>query len=290
MSKHARTDNEDDGLRHPTTKRAKEIDTHPPLDILDENLEKQSHDHPVRNVLHWFRSKDIRAEDNRALHAASQKAKEGKGSLLTMYLFSPKDMDWHGTSAARTDFILRSLDILKKQMEEKHIPLAVITAKERNGKRKDVLDFLIENDISHVFANYEYEVDELRRDISVVKHLKDAGKDISMQLLHDQTVIEPRQIKTGAGTPAKVFTPYHKSWLAELAEDPSYLDTVPLPEANDKKAASEFKKLFETKVPDMPESKQYANDEEKERIRKLWPPGNEAGMRRLDKFLHDKVC
>ena len=32
-----------------------------------------------------------------------------------MYLHSPRDLEWHGTSPARIDFILESLKILKKQ-------------------------------------------------------------------------------------------------------------------------------------------------------------------------------
>lgn len=288
MSKHARSDSAEDNLRHPSTKVAKKVDQHTPLSQLEEVLENNKSDHPVRNVLHWFRSKDIRQEDNRALNAASQKAKEGKGSLLTMYLFTPKDMEWHGTSAARSDFILESLKLLQKQLEEKHIPLAIVTADERAEKTERVKQFCEENDVSHVFANYEYEIDELRRDIKVAKHVQEA-KDLSFELLHDQTVVEPGYLRTGGGGPHKVFTPYHKAWLSLLKESPEYLDLSDPPEANDKKAAESLKKLFGCKIPELPESKQFASEDEKERIRKLWPAGNEAGMKRLDDFLDKKV-
>jgi DNA photolyase len=43
----------------------------------------------VGNVVHWFRS-DLRLEDNRALHAASQKAKENGKSLIALYVVSPQ--------------------------------------------------------------------------------------------------------------------------------------------------------------------------------------------------------
>jgi deoxyribodipyrimidine photo-lyase len=43
----------------------------------------------VGNVVHWFRS-DLRMEDNRALHAASQKAKENGNSLIALYIVSPQ--------------------------------------------------------------------------------------------------------------------------------------------------------------------------------------------------------
>ncbi|KAM0718185.1 hypothetical protein Q7P37_006517 [Cladosporium fusiforme] len=288
--KHARSQSTDDMLKHPSTKRAKEIDQNTPMEQLEELLEKTRKDQKTtRNVLHWFRSKDIREHDNRGLHAAAQKAKEGSGSLITMYLFSPKDMEWHGTSAPRTDFILESLKKLKASLQEKNIPLAIVTAEERAEKTEDVMRFVKDHDVSHVYANIEYEVDELRRDIKIAKHVQDE-KDLSFDALHDQTAVRPGTILTGSGGPMKVFTPYHKAWLGETKDDPSLLDLVPPPQGNDKKAANEFKSLFDSKVPDLPESKQFESKEAQERIHKLWPAGHDAGIKRLNDFLDKKVA
>jgi hypothetical protein len=41
------------------------------------------------NVVHWFRS-DLRLEDNRALHAASQKAKAEGKYVIALYVVSPQ--------------------------------------------------------------------------------------------------------------------------------------------------------------------------------------------------------
>jgi deoxyribodipyrimidine photo-lyase len=287
--KHERTESTDDpALKHPPPKRAKEIDADPPYDNLLEVLESNRSDHKPRNVLHWFRSKDIRQEDNIALHAASQKAKEGSGNLITMYLHSPKDIEWHGTSPARLDFILESLKILKEQLKEKNIPLAILEAEKRSEKSSMVMEFIESNDISHVFANMEYEVDELRRDVDVAE-LTQKKNDLSFEVMHDQTVVTPKELQGGSG-PIKVFTPYHKAWLAETKSNPELFDTVPSPEANDKKAAQELKKLFDSQIPELPESKQFASKQERERLRKLWPAGHDAGMQRLQHFLDKKVC
>ena len=279
----------DDMLKHPTIERAKEIDAHTPMQQLDELLEKTREEpKSTRNVLHWFRSKDIREEDNRGLHAAAEKAKEGSGSLITMYLFSPKDMEWHGTSAPRTDFILDSLEKLKASLQKKNIPLAVVTAEERGQKVDKVLQFVKDHDISHIYANLEYEVDELRRDIKLAKKVQDE-KDLFFDALHDQTVVTPGTIVTGNGGPMKVFTPYHQAWLAETKDNPSLFDLVPAPKGNDKSAAEKFSDLFESKIPGLPESKQYSSKEEQQRIRKLWPAGHDAGIKRLHDFLDKKV-
>ena len=279
---------DDNALSHPSVQRGKEIDSDTPFSQLEELQRKNKSDHKPKNVLHWFRSKDLRVEDNKGLHAASQKAKEGSGTLLTMYLFSPKDMERHGTSAARTDFILETLRILKQQLQEKHIPLAIVTAEERSEKTEKVMTFVKENDISHMYANYEYEVDELRRDIDVAKHVQQE-KDLSFQLLHDQTVLVPGTVVGQPGKPMKVFTPYHKAWLAETKASSEVLDLVPPPEANDKSAAQHFKQLFDSRIPDLPNTKQFRDDDERDRIRSLWPAGHDAALERLKDFLKRKV-
>lgn len=287
--KAARSESTDDpALKHPSPKRAKEIDEDPPYDQLEELLEKNNSDVKPRNVLHWFRSKDIRQEDNIALHTASEKAKEGSGHLIAMYLHSPKDLEWHGLAPVRIDFMLESLRILQKQLEDKHIPLAILEVAERNEKKGKVMQFVKDNDISHIYANMEYEVDELRRDIGVAREVQ-KEKDLSFEVLHDQTVVQPGQLLGSGGGPIKVFTPYHGAWLEETKSDPSLFDTVSAPAPNDKKATNDLKALFGSKIPSQPDSKQFASKDEEKRLRKLWPAGHDAGMERLDKFLNKKV-
>jgi len=296
--KHPRAASTDDVLKHPSTKRAKEIDgPENPMHRLQELMSKHNGSagdgkDKARNVLHWFRSKDLRAEDNRALHAAAEKASssQGGGCLLACFLYSPQDLEWHGTSPARTDFMLQGLKLVQEQLEDElHIPLVILTAEDRGLKTDEILKFVKENDVSHVFANIEYEVDELRRDIDMFDQLD--GLDVKFVLHHDQTVVEPGQLTTGAGGPMKVFTPYHKSWLAQVADEPELVDTLPAPRANDKsiKSGDKTKKLFGSKLPGIPKSKEYASDEERQRLRKLWPPGHAAGIKRLHDFLDKKV-
>jgi deoxyribodipyrimidine photo-lyase len=279
----------EDGLKHPSAKRAKEIDANPPLERLLEKVNKQKSDQKAQNVLHWFRSKDIRSEDNRALSRASEKAREGSGHLLTCFLWSPKDLEWHGTSPARTDFLLESLRTLQDQLHGMNIPLAILAAEKRGEKAEKVLEFIKEHNVSHVFANLEYEVDELRRDIHLVDQLAVRELGVSFHVVHDQTVMEPKALTTGTGGPMKVFTPYHKAWLAEVSNEPELLSLADTPAGNNKTAKTDFKELFSSKIPQLPESKQFASTKDRDRIRKLWPAGHEAGIKRLQHFLDKKV-
>ena len=278
---------------HPSTKRAKEVDApDTPYRELRGLLENQTSPDSTKRVLHWFRSKDLRIYDNRALNAASQFAKESKAPLLCVYLNCAAEFSWHGTSPARTDFIMENLALMKTELKELDIPLVFIEASERDEIVPTIINFMRENDISHVYGNYEYEVDELRRDIKVLKQASndnDKSKRFHLSLHHDQTAMEPGTMLTDAGKAMKVFTPYHRAWLAEVKANPTLIETVAPPSKNAAEAKKELKSFFDRSVPQPPKEKQFASDEERDHIRKLWPAGHQAAVDRLTHFLDDKI-
>lgn len=274
----------------PSIKRAREIDQESPYKLLEEALSTSSKPEKITTVLHWFRSKDIRLEDNRALHAASAKAQEGKAALVTLYVHSPEDLNWHGTSPARTDLILETLGQMQSGLKKLNIPLYIHEAKTREALVPDVLKFIKDQGVSHVYGNFEYEIDELNRDVKIAKGLKD--EKVSFQILHDQSAIDPGTLSTSSGMPHKVFTPYHRVWLSEMSKNGKrILDLLPVPEANSEEHKQTLEKagVFDTKVPKLPESKDFKSDEERQRIRGLWPAGHDAAKDRLTKFLDEKV-
>ena len=273
----------DSALGHPSTKRAKQVDENLPYDALRDALVAQSEVSAVTKVVHWFRSKDLRMHDNTALHHASQLAQRAGKPLLAVYLDCPAELAWHGTSPARVDFLLEGVRVLRDELKARHIPLVVLRADARADIVPRVAGFVREHGASHVFANFEYEVDELRRDVKFVEALRD--DDVQVAVHHDQTVVEPGTMLTGAGTPMKVFTPYHRAWLAELKRNPDLLDTAPVPAENSAAAAKELRELFDSPVPTPTDDHQFASDEDRQRVRKLWPAGHDAGLRRLDGFL-----
>lgn len=68
-------------------------------------------------VVHWFKM-DLRTADNRALSMASAKAKEAGVPLIALYVVSPQDWEAHLTAAVRVDFTLRTLAVLKADLEK----------------------------------------------------------------------------------------------------------------------------------------------------------------------------
>ncbi|KAI4113174.1 MAG: hypothetical protein LQ338_008226, partial [Usnochroma carphineum] len=273
-------------LKHPSLKRAKEVDSHLPYDELRKVLEEQDTEDQVSTVAHWFRSKDLRIHDNIGLHHASTLAAERGRPLVGLYVLCAEEFEWHGTSPARTDFIRENLGLMQKELADLNIPLAVVEANGRADIVPSAVKFFKDNGVSHVFADYEYEVDELRRDIRFVRQIKD---QITFLLHHDQTVIEPGTMRTGSGGPMKVFTPYHKKWLAEVKASPNLLDTFPAPTKVDSVLSKKVSSLFGSKIPQAPSNKRFASDEERKRIRGLWPAGHDAGLGRMDKFINEYI-
>lgn len=269
-------------LKRPNVKRAKHVDAETPYNELKDLLEDQKNQGKVKRVLHWFRSKDLRVHDNRALHDASETAREASVPLICIYVHCPAELYWHGTSPARVDFIIENLNLMQKELADINVPFVFLEAPERNEIVPTVLKFVKDNDISHIFANYEYEIDELRRDIKILNAAQNDGFHVSLR--HDQTVMEPLTVVSESGKPMKVFTPYHKIWCAEVANDPTLLDALPAPSKNPVSAKHDLKKLFDSKAPSVPREKQFVSKEERDRIRKLWPAGHAAGIQRMERF------
>jgi deoxyribodipyrimidine photo-lyase len=71
--------------------------------------------------VHWFKW-DLRTGDNKALHLVSQKAQEKGAPLICMYIVSPQDFEVHLTAPVRVDFALRTLEVLKADLDKLGIP------------------------------------------------------------------------------------------------------------------------------------------------------------------------
>ncbi|KAL6712653.1 hypothetical protein ACN47E_000530 [Coniothyrium glycines] len=269
-------------LGHTTTTRAKEVDENTPYSQLRDALDAQEEKKDVTKVVHWFHPKDLRIQDNTALHHASQLAQSSKKPLICIYLNCAADESWHGTSPARVDFMYEGLKIIQKELKELNIPLVFLECEERKKIVSTVVAWLKEQNVSHVFGNFEYEVDELRRDLKLVKQV---DSSIHVSLHHDQTVIEPGTMLTGNGKPMKIFTPYFKAWLDILKDQPELLDTSPPPAANPSSMAKSLGPLFNTSAPSPTKDKAFPSTQSKSHIRKLWPPGHAAAAKRMDTFL-----
>lgn len=157
-------------------------------------------------IIVWFRH-DLRVADHPALHAACETGKP----VLCLYIHDDETPDqWRAGGASRW-WLHHSLTALDTSLRAKGASLVV-----REGRAETVLmDVVRESSASAVYWNRAYEPYAVTRDTAVKALLKDAG--IDAQSFKGTVLIEPWEVKTGSGTPFRVFTPFYKACLASTA-------------------------------------------------------------------------
>ncbi|KAI0864998.1 deoxyribodipyrimidine photo-lyase [Xylaria cubensis] len=236
-------------------------------------------------VIHWFKM-DLRITDNRALWEASEKAREAGVPLICIYIVSPQDFEAHLTAPVRVDFMIRTLHVLKKDLAALDIPLHVETVEKRKDIPSRVIDFMEEWGASHLFANMEYEVDELRRDAKMVKMCADRG--LAMEVFHDTCVVPPGALTSGSGKQYAVYSPWYRAWVAHVHANPELLSTFEPPSKNPPDARKKVDALFDCDIPYVPENKRLSEADAK-RLHAIWPAGEHEAVERLDKFCEEKI-
>lgn len=238
------------------------------------------------SVVHWFKM-DLRLADNKALALAAEKAAAAGVPLIGLYIVSPQDFEAHLTSPVRVDFMLRTLEVLRDDLAKLDIPLHVETVAVRRRIPDRVLELMEEWGSSHLFANVEYEVDELRREAQMVRDLSENDK--AFDVVHDSCIVPPGQLRSGSGRQYAVYTPWYRSWVAHIHDNLDLLELFDPPAKNPDGARKRYKKLFDCPVPEAPEAKRL-NPEEKKRFRSLWPCGEHAAKDRLHKFCDGAIA
>ncbi|KAL3425293.1 deoxyribodipyrimidine photo-lyase (DNA photolyase) [Phlyctema vagabunda] len=236
-------------------------------------------------VVHWFKC-DLRTRDNHALHLAGRKAKELRVPLVAMYIVSPQDFEAHLTAPVRVDFILRTLEVLKQDLAELNIPLHVETVEKRKAIPGRIMELLREWDASHLFANAEYEVDELRREAKMIRDCLQEG--IAMDVIEDTCIVAPGTLRTGVGKQYAVYSPWFKSWVKHVHEYDKLLDLWEPPSKNPASARKKFAHIFKNKIPLAPKNKSLSEEEQK-RFRAMWPAGEAEAHERLQKFADERI-
>ncbi len=237
-------------------------------------------------VVHWFKM-DLRLADNRALYCASEKAKEAGVPLLALYIVSPQDFVAHLVAPIRVDFLLRTLKVLKDDLAKLDIPLHIETVRERKQIPGKIVERMEEWGASHLYANMEYEVDELRRETKLVRML--AHKGMAMEIMHDTCIVPPGQLSSGTGKQYAVYSPWYRAWGGHVHDNPKLLDPFGLPSRNPPTAREDFAELFKSEIPAAPPEKRLTKQAAKQ-YEALWPAGEHAAMERLEAFSDEKIA
>ncbi|KZS97675.1 hypothetical protein SISNIDRAFT_472611 [Sistotremastrum niveocremeum HHB9708] len=239
------------------------------------------------SVIYWMRMQDMRIHDNRAIAMASSQAAQDKIPLIVLFIISPHDFEAHDRGSRRIDFMLRNLSCAKAELDKLHIPLYILTHKPRKDIPRKVLELMESWRATHLYANIEHEVDELRRDIQLFDLATKQNRQCSF--LNDKLVVEPGTLKTQNGKEYTIYSPWQRKWLETLNNNLDRIKEAPSPSANNPATRdhSVYGPLFSSPVPEFVEGFQLAT-EDKARMEKLWPAGTEAAIEVLDRFLHTK--
>ncbi|MGA0370004.1 MAG: deoxyribodipyrimidine photo-lyase, partial [Kiritimatiellia bacterium] len=144
----------------------------------------------------WFRN-DLRLEDHPALHAA---ASEG-APILPVYLHCPDAEGNWPRGAASNWWLHHALKDLARALEKKGSRLIL-----RSGKDPGELlrKLKAESGAEKIYWNRRYEPAAIQTDTRL-------KKEFSAESFRGDMLWEPHSVKTNAGDPYKVFTPYYKA-------------------------------------------------------------------------------
>jgi deoxyribodipyrimidine photo-lyase len=154
-------------------------------------------------VLLWLR-RDLRLHDHPALHAALATGKP----VVPVFCFDDRLLHGRHASGPRTQFLLESLADLEAELGRRGSGLVL-----RHGRPEQILPQLAgELTADRVFWTADVGPFAARRDQAVREGLEASSVD-THACPGLFAADDPVALRTGAGTPYQVFTPFHRAWL-----------------------------------------------------------------------------
>ncbi|MGB3620496.1 MAG: deoxyribodipyrimidine photo-lyase [Ketobacter sp.] len=224
----------------------------------------------ARPPLHamWFRN-DLRILDNPALQAACSSGSK----VLAIYLYTPDQHKLHHAGDTKLRFVLENVVSLRRDLEQAGITFAALRCTTYSDSVNTLVKLCKHHNVTRVFANREMELNEIRRDRSAQQALAAAGTEL--QFSHDQTLLKPGSVLTGAGTPFKVFSAFKRAWLKDI----SNCELTPF-SAPKKQTPVEMDSTAEEEILSWA-PKQPANQ--------WWPAGSQVAQQQLDSFVQRSI-
>ena len=224
---------------------------------------------PASSSLVWFRD-DLRLADNPALHAGVDRAEP----VIAVYVLDEESPGMRPLGGAARWWLHHSLTALGERLREKGTRLVL-----RRGAASEVIPSLArEVGAGAVFWNRRYSAPEREVDAGLKTSLRADGLEVSS--FAASLLFEPWTVRTGAGTPYGVFTPFWKACQQLPAP------REPLAEPRELRGASTYPASDDLDdwglLPTRPD---WAGG-----LRERWTPGELAARRRLREFLAEDVA
>jgi deoxyribodipyrimidine photo-lyase len=159
-------------------------------------------------TLVWFRL-DLRLDDQPALAAAA-----ARGAVLPVFVWSPEEEGSAAPGAASRWWLDRSLAALEGDLRRRGARLLI-----RRGPAAAALRALArETGATAAHWNRRVEPDLIARDAGVEAALRAEGLEV--RTFNSSLLFEPDGVKTGAGSPYQVFTPFWNACLQRPEPEP----------------------------------------------------------------------
>lgn len=162
-----------------------------------------------RNIVVWFR-RDLRLHDNPALHHALAHAHE----VVPVFVFTDAILQRADISPARVQFLCESLTNLADNLRACGSSLVL-----RHGDPVTEIPLLMQEiGAEAVYFHEEVEPYGIARDRKVREAVQSLGK--KAQSFPGLLIVTPERLRTSAGNPYTVYTPYAKAWRNTPVEPP----------------------------------------------------------------------
>lgn len=213
--------------------------------------------------LMWFRN-DLRIYDNRALYEA---CKCDQDQVISLFIATPKQWENHDISDKKISFMYYHLKSLQKELFKLNIALYYHESTNFLHAVKYLIFFCQKYKINNIFYNYQYEINERKRDCLVKKKLTQKGFLVTG--FHDSLLISNGHIKNKNNESYRVFSFFKKKILKLLHQNISSNLLIP----SHKKQKNN---IFLTSIP----SKHLISNFNK----KIFPIGEKEAINRLKNF------
>ncbi len=217
----------------------------------------------IATTIVWF-GQDLRLDDNEALRAAAGRG----GVVVPVFVWAPEEEQPWAPGAASRWWLRQSLEALDAGLRQKGLRLIL-----RRGPNLEALLALIrETGATGVYWSRRREPALRQRDEKLLRGLHDSG--VEAEHFGGGCLFEPGELRTKAGQPYQVFTPFWKACLA--APEPGAPIAAPRGLAGPQRwpASLPYEALeLEPKI-------NWAAG-----LQKAWKPGERGARERLRSFL-----
>ncbi|MEC5342126.1 deoxyribodipyrimidine photo-lyase [Brenneria populi] len=215
----------------------------------------------------WLRN-DLRTTDNLALHAACQDA---QARVIALFIATPQQWRRHGMAPRQAAFLLENLELMRQALAEKGIALYYHECADFSAAARWLADFCRRQDVTRLFYNRQYEINERRRDELAESLL---AESVECRGFDDGLLLPPGSVLTGEGNMYKVFTPFRQAFIKRLLETDTA--SVPAPRPRNGAAVDLTASLTPFSYPRLAVDREF-------------PAGEAAALGRLRQFCREQA-